>query len=184
MYIDDSIADILVNRTHIFANIHPNIITCISLVCNIALYILLARTFVSHRDLDVGVFTVVLALRCITDILDGAIARKYHKTSQLGGLLDTLGDVTLVLVFAYFACIWCNISSHVCWIVAALIAYVLYALDIYHDHSAAKSYDGHIGRQALAFAVNNTVVLYGTAYAWVLYATSHAAPQFEGIVLR
>jgi phosphatidylglycerophosphate synthase len=184
MYIDDSIADILVNRTHIFANIHPNIITCISLLCNIALYILLARVFVSHRDLDVGVFTVVLALRCITDILDGAVARKYHKASQLGGLLDTLGDVTLVLVFVYFACIWCNISSHICLLVAALIAYVVYALDIHHDHSAAKSYNGHIGRQLLAFSTNNTVVLYGAVYAWVLYATSHNVPRFEGIALR
>jgi phosphatidylglycerophosphate synthase len=183
MYADDAIADILVNRTHIFANIHPNIITLISLLCNIVLYILLARAFMSHCDLDVGVFTVILAVRCLTDILDGAVARKYHKTSQLGGLLDTLGDVTLMLLFAYFACVWCDVSPHICWIAGSLIAYVVYVLDIYHDHAAAKIYDGHIGRQALAFAVNNTVVLYGIAYAWVLYATSHAAPQFEGIVL-
>lgn len=184
MYLDDAIADILVNNTHIFANIHPNIITCISLLCNIALYILLARTFVSHRDLDVGVFTGVLLLRCLTDILDGAVARKYHKTSKLGGLLDTLGDVTLMLIFAYFACVWCNISSHICLLVAALIAYVVYELDIYHDHAAAKSYDGHIGHQALAFSTNNTVLLYGAVYAWVLYATSHTVPLFEGIALR
>ncbi len=184
MYLDDAIADILVHRTHIFANIHPNIITCISLLCNIALYILLADAFVSHHDLRVGPFTVVLTLRCLTDILDGAIARKYNKTSKLGGLLDTLGDVTLVLVFAYFACIWCNISSHICLPVAALIAYVVYALDIYHDHAAAKSYNGHIGRQVLAFSTNNTVVLYGAVYAWVLYATLHNVPRFEGIALR
>ncbi len=184
MYLDDAIADILVRRTHIFANIHPNIITCISLLCNIALYILLSHAFVLHRDLDVGAFTGVLVLRCLTDILDGAIARKYNKTSKLGGILDTLGDVTLVLVFAYFACIWCNISSHICWLSAALIGYVVYALDIYHDHAAAKLYDGHIGRQVLAFSTNNTVLLYGAVYGWVLYATSHTVPLFEGIALR
>lgn len=184
MYADDAIADILVNRTHIFANIHPNIITLISLLCNIVLYILLARAFVSHHDLDVGVFTVVLAVRCLTDILDGAVARKYDKISRLGGLLDTFGDVTLMLVFAYFACVWVGVSVHMCWIVGSLIAYVVYVLDICHDHAAAKIYDGHIGRQVLAFAINNTVVVFGVVYACVLYATSHIAPQFEGIALR
>ncbi len=120
----------------------------------------------------------------MTDILDGAVARKYNKTSQLGGLLDTFGDVTLMLLFAYFACVWCDVSPHICWIVGSLIAYVVYVLNIYHDHAAAKIYDGHIGRQVLAFAVNNTVVMYGIAYAWVLYATSHTLPRFEGIILR
>ncbi len=184
MYLDDSIADILVNCTHIFANIHPNILTSISLLCNVALYFILARAFIHHRNLDVGVFTGVLITRCLTDILDGAVARKYKKTSQFGGLLDTLGDVTFMLLVTYFVCIWFNVSCGLCWVFAAISAYVIYSLDIYHDHAAAKVYDGHIGRQVLAFVTNNTVVGFAAVYAFVMYAVTHTAPTFEGISLR
>jgi phosphatidylglycerophosphate synthase len=184
MYLDDSIADILVNRTHIFANIHPNIITSISLLCNVVLYFILARAFVHHRNLDVGIFTVVLLTRCLTDILDGAVARKYTKTSQIGGLLDTLGDVTFIVLMSYFMCVWFNLSSGLCWVLAAIIAYIVYAFDIYHDHAAVKEYEGHIGRQALAFVTNNTVIGFAAVYVFVMYAVSHTAPSFEGISLR
>jgi phosphatidylglycerophosphate synthase len=168
MYVDDKIADILVNRTHIFANIHPNLITIVSLICNVALYLILMPRLSGTGHFNVGAFTAVVILRCLTDILDGAVARKYNKTSQLGGLLDTLGDVMLIMLFAYYVCRRFNMTYALCWVLFITMAVGIYSLGIYHDHAAAKSYDGHIGRRILAFGTNNTVIVFLVVYLLVV----------------
>ncbi len=168
MYVDDKIADILVNRTHIFANIHPNLITLVSLVCNVALYFILMPRLSGIGHFNVGAFTGVVILRCLTDILDGAVARKYNKASKLGGLLDTLGDVMLIMLFAYYVCRRFNMTYALCWLLFGAMALGIYSLDIYHDHAAAKSYEGHIGRRILAFGTNNTAIIFLVVYILVL----------------
>lgn len=184
MYIDNKIANILVQRTDIFAHIHPTFLTVISLICNVLLYRLVAPSLDGHTQMNVGALAVVVLVRCLTDILDGAVARKYNKTSQIGGLLDTLGDVTLLLLVVAYICARFALPWSICWIVALAIGYVLYRLDMYHNHAPAKVYDGHVGQQLLAFCTNNTVILFIVGYFGVLSLSSSASPIFEGIKLR
>lgn len=40
---------------------------------------------------------LIYALACFTDVLDGYIARKYHLTTNLGKILDPLGDKMMTL---------------------------------------------------------------------------------------
>lgn len=167
MFVDNKLADILVNRTDIFANIHPNIISIISIVCNIALYFILAPSL-ENQQIHVGAFTIVLIMRCLTDILDGAVARKYNKTSRLGGLLDTLGDVMLLLLLGYYGCRRYDLHFGLCWVLLGVIIGSIYSLDLYHDHAAAKMYEGHVGRQMLAFLTNNTVIVFAVVYFVIL----------------
>ena len=40
-----------------------------------------------------GIIVLMIFLRYLADIIDGKVARKYKKTSKLGGYLDTISDV-------------------------------------------------------------------------------------------
>jgi phosphatidylglycerophosphate synthase len=41
---------------------------------------------------------IALFIRYSCDCLDGAVARKYKKVSDVGGLLDTIADNTLIFI--------------------------------------------------------------------------------------
>ena len=97
--IDDNISKFLVNNLNFFRFIHPNFISLISIILNYFIYIYLICT-VPH--LNIYLFSIILFIRWLSDCLDGAIARKYNKTSKLGHSLDTLGDILLFYIFMYF----------------------------------------------------------------------------------
>ena len=44
---------------------------------------------------------MVLALSCLTDLLDGAIARRFHMVTDLGKLLDPLADKATQLTLTF-----------------------------------------------------------------------------------
>ncbi|MBO5328511.1 MAG: CDP-diacylglycerol--glycerol-3-phosphate 3-phosphatidyltransferase, partial [Clostridia bacterium] len=70
----------------------PNKLT-ISRVLMIPLFVLFFYlNFAGHYFVAVGVF----ALACITDFLDGYIARKYKLVTNLGKFLDPIADKVLV----------------------------------------------------------------------------------------
>lgn len=50
---------------------------------------------------NMTIATVIFALACFTDWLDGYLARKWKQTSDFGALMDPLADK--ILVFSYFA---------------------------------------------------------------------------------
>ncbi|HCC34263.1 MAG TPA: CDP-alcohol phosphatidyltransferase [Ruminococcaceae bacterium] len=43
-------------------------------------------------------FYIVYALCCVSDVLDGYIARKTHTVTKLGAMLDSIADFTLITV--------------------------------------------------------------------------------------
>lgn len=77
----------------LFKNIHPNVVTIIGLLINM--------TFLYIRKDYKFIFYLFNILRIICDNLDGMIARTYKKTSYIGGLLDTLSDLTHIGVISY-----------------------------------------------------------------------------------
>ncbi len=164
MHLDDVVADAVVNRTEIFQNIHPNAITATSLVLNVLILMILLRW---RRGINFGLLGSLLILRCGTDIFDGAVARKYKKTSKLGGYLDTIGDFSLFIILFYFIFDRYNVRS-VYWI--PLIAFILYTIDhfdIAHDHSPLKVYNGNLYQRIAAFCANNTVVVFAVIFGLV-----------------
>jgi len=78
----------------LFRYIHPNIITIFGLVTNILIF------YFYYNNLLI--FIILNFLRIIFDNLDGMIAREFNKCSKIGGYLDTLCDVSHILIISYF----------------------------------------------------------------------------------
>ncbi|MBQ7688665.1 MAG: CDP-alcohol phosphatidyltransferase family protein [Clostridia bacterium] len=68
-----------------------NLITISRIVCAVILFF--------FQDVN-GAFLAIYAYCGISDLIDGPIARKTNKTSNLGALLDTVGDVATYVALA------------------------------------------------------------------------------------
>ena len=88
MNLDNDIGNLFI-KTGLFKNIHPNVISIIGIFLNFLILWSIIENKSNH------VITILALLRCLTDILDGMVARKYNKKSKLGGWLDTFQDVLL-----------------------------------------------------------------------------------------
>ena len=82
-------------------NIHPNFITIIGFIPIYYIYI----NIIARKKLIVYLFAFI---NYTLDCLDGELARKSGKTSKIGGILDSIHDVTsffslLYLIFNYLA---------------------------------------------------------------------------------
>ena len=67
----------------------PNLISMIRLVL-IPVYIYIYLNATQTRDYYIA--GGILVVSCLTDMIDGQIARKFHMTSTLGKLLDPIAD--------------------------------------------------------------------------------------------
>ena len=92
--LDDRYTKYVLDNLILFKFINPNVITLIGL---------LADFFILYFLINKLLFFLALSLfiRYSADCLDGAVARKYKKVSDLGGMLDTLADNTLIFVVIY-----------------------------------------------------------------------------------
>lgn len=72
----------------------PNILT----LSRIALLPGFIGGFYMHSNAGLVLSFVVFIVCCITDYLDGYLARTYKQTTEIGKLLDPLADKVLVLV--------------------------------------------------------------------------------------
>lgn len=91
----------------------PNLLSLFRLLL-IPVYtiIYLKATSPAHYYLAGG----ILALSCLTDLLDGKIARKFHMISTVGKILDPLADK--ITQFTLILCL--SIRFPLLWVVAAL----------------------------------------------------------------
>lgn len=80
----------------------PNLLSLFRLVL-IPVYVLIYQNARDWKDHILA--AVILAVSCLTDMIDGKIARKFHMTSTVGKVLDPLADkatqLTLILCLAY-----------------------------------------------------------------------------------
>jgi phosphatidylglycerophosphate synthase len=185
MYIDDTIANTLVANTPIFAHIHPNYFSCMSITLNVCLfYILYTCKGSSAHALALA---AILSARYLTDILDGAIARAYSKVTVFGGLLDTAGDAMLILILIWYVCVLLQLPRSCVWISAAAIGAYMYYEGTVHDHAAYKIYGRSSVRDIIAWGINNTIFLFAAAYLFIaitLPRCQSAITHFEGCSLR
>jgi phosphatidylglycerophosphate synthase len=141
--------------TDIFKNTNPNIITLVGIILNLAIYFLL-------KNGDILLANIICITRCLCDILDGNVARKYNKTSKLGGFLDTLCDFMLIQI--YFKLIVCKYTDNP--LIISLILIVSSLTNIYvmrdsiTDHSNLEKTDTIIDKLILIFFKNNTFIVY------------------------
>ncbi len=154
MKIDDKVASVIVDNVPFFKYIHPNVITIISLLLN---FVILSLLYNRRNNL---IFGSVLTLRWLTDLLDGAVARKYKKTSVIGGFLDTLGDLIYILIFAYYFVDVLKLPMAFFYVFLGTVICFIISQNCYHDHDGLKDYNGGIIQKITAFFVNNTYLMY------------------------
>ena len=95
--IDRNIADYVSENITLFKYIHPNIISFIGIICNILIYFLIFKNIKNKLLL-----LILFNIRALSDILDGAIARKYNKTSKLGHYMDTFSEFKFLCFIKLF----------------------------------------------------------------------------------
>lgn len=77
----------------------PNLLSVIRLIIIIPLVI----SFLNRRYIETGIYLLISGL---SDMFDGAIARKFNQVTQLGKILDPIADkLTLIAVVICFAII-------------------------------------------------------------------------------
>ena len=96
-------------------------------------------------------------LRCLTDILDGMIARKYDKKSKLGGWLDTIQDMLLAFFIVPFILLYKYTKNKSLSVIIPLIltttSLFLYYYNDISDHD-------NIDSEILQTFRNNSVLLF------------------------
>jgi phosphatidylglycerophosphate synthase len=160
--LDDEIAKKIVDNMPFFRHVHPNVISTVSIVFNIIILSILINNNLNPLYL-IGSF----AVRWLTDLLDGAVARKYKKASKLGGLLDTVGNVTIILIFMWYVLKATGVHMMVFYIfLIVVLLYVVHA-ETYHNHAALKHYKGNHVQKIIAFFVNNSYLIYIAMYFFI-----------------
>lgn len=154
--IDDFIANTIVDNIDIFKNIDPNWITMSGMMLNFGI---LYNLVYDDNKINLG---IILFLRWLADCLDGAVARKYKKTSKLGLKLDTLSDMMFYIIILYW--LWVKIDNKI----FCLIISVIWILLIYNTIFTEKLFDTHNNikqggtpyKSLIAFLVNNSYLVF------------------------
>jgi phosphatidylglycerophosphate synthase len=172
MKLDDDITNIIISNTNIFENIHPNIITLFGMLCNY--FIFKNINDVTSDQINLYIFGLLIFVRWLSDCLDGAVARKYGKTSSLGNLLDTISDMIYYsIVFYYFMITYkLPLWSIILFIIVVFVLFNKY--DIINGHEQIKEKtDNPIGK-VIRFFTNNSIIVFVAFYLIVIYNSNLA----------
>ncbi len=166
--IDDYIANIL-TQNEFFKDIHPNAITLVGIICNIIIFrIIFNNKFnLLNNKYDSIVFLIILLTRYLTDILDGQIARKYNKVSELGNYLDSLSDIMMLFImYSFIIKIYTNTSNKLIILSYIFIVFIFqYTFNIFYTHQLIKNnINNNIFTTIISVMTNNTIILFSVFY--------------------
>lgn len=161
--IDDLVAKKVVENCSLFEHIHPNIITLSGVFFTYLIYRELFK-----KSPSIALLWFLLAARWLTDVLDGAVARKYNKKSKIGGLLDTVSDFIFMSVIAHYFIRTFNLSCY--WYVVVLIIefIFIYGYGALYDHDIAKKYNSDV-KDIFPFFVRNTIISFIIIFFVIYY---------------
>ena len=124
-------------------NIHPNVVTLISLISNKVLFESLKK---SNKNLNI-IFLIMLS-HALLDCLDGEVARKCNKYSKLGSRLDYINDhIFMSILILYFINKNYKINynyKNIVLLVLLISVFNIYILDFNVDNHEMKSTIGNI----------------------------------------
>ena len=153
--IDDKYTKYVLDKIFLFKYVNPNIITLIGLITDF---------FVLYFLLNKLLFLLALSLfiRYSADCLDGAVARKYKKVSDIGGILDTLADNTLIFVVIYGVFFLLGSENLIIpvLVVSLNLLYLFKKKAIVHHANVKKKIKGDFLHNFYGYFVNNNIFLY------------------------
>jgi phosphatidylglycerophosphate synthase len=155
MNVDNYIAELLIKNNNIFKHVNPNIITLVGFILN----------YVIWKNINCSVFiAIVLLLRYLSDLLDGAVARKYNKTSKLGSGLDITSDFIFTFIFMNMVAVK-FLGIHTKYVIAVFMIYVMIMIHTYdllssHDEITQYHSNKNFIKNVVPFISNNTFIFY------------------------
>jgi len=165
--LDDNLAIKIVEYFDcVFKYIHPNIITIIGIILNYFIYNFLFNNLYNNK-----IFYILIFFRWLVDCLDGAIARKYNKTSKIGHYLDTYSDIIIQFIFFYyFINKIFNLPLKIILIIFLILLYIINKYTSFlttHELVKNKQKSKNILFKISGFLVNNSYIIY--LFAIILY---------------
>tara|TARA_B110001469_G_C9565347_1_gene280386 strand:- start:221 stop:736 length:516 start_codon:yes stop_codon:yes gene_type:complete len=138
-----------------FKNISPNIITLVGIVSNLIIYYLIKNQYIFLGN-------ILLIFRCLCDIMDGIVARRYKKTSALGGYLDTLNDFIITIIYSYIIGNYFINDRRIFYSFVTLVGsiYMYIMRNSLSDHSNIKQPSNNITDKIITFFANNSIITY------------------------
>lgn len=161
--LDDYLTNLVTDNTDIFKNVHPNTITIIGMIINYLIYI----EIIVNKTINWDKLAVMFIFRWFADCLDGNIARKYNKQSDLGNKLDTLSDISLQAVFVLYLYNHVYSDNIKKLLIISFIIYVYILITKYgilDQHDTMKT-----GNNCVTFIVKNTILVFIAIY----YSINH-----------
>lgn len=152
---DDIILNYFKFLMPLFKYIHPNYITIFGIYLNFLIFKKIQNNQINQAN-------ILLVIRFFCDVFDGAVARKFNKTSKFGGLLDSLSDNILTFIYLYI--ILFHFTKNKSLSIKISFLYILFnfiyiiKVDGLFDHTNLTNSDNNI--KILKFFVKNTWVLF------------------------
>jgi len=136
----------------------PNIITLSRLLLSIPIAVI----FAIHGFNTVGMILFLIA--CFTDMIDGTIARAVNngQGTELGKTLDTIADMSLVVVAAIFIVPAMELSATLFWLCMAGFAYKL-----------VSSLAGFIKHKSVSMLLVHTYLMRALGYILFIWVVLH-----------
>ena len=153
---DDILAIYLLDTFKIFKFIHPNCITILGIVFNLLIHMCL-----SMKQINYFVLYLFINIRVLTDILDGAIARRYNKKSVLGHILDTFTDQLYIFITGRFIFNQLNILYFNLIFILYLL-FVIIKYNILYTHTKLKK-----SNNLISFITNNSLLINNIFYIFI-----------------
>jgi phosphatidylglycerophosphate synthase len=136
----------------VFKHVHPTLLTFLGLFTD---FIIL---YFAKQD-NLFLLPIFLFARYSFDCLDGAVARKYGKVSNFGGLMDTIADSTLIYILSFLITDNLYISTT---ITLLNLFYLFHTKSLIHHYNIKK--EGNFFHNIYRFGVNNNILLYIISY--------------------
>ena len=155
---DEFIRGFLKHILFLFKNIHPNVITIFGIIMNILIFFLFKNKYIT-------LLNIALLIRYLCDTLDGFVARTFNKSSEIGGYLDTLNDLMLVLIYSYL--ILNNYTNNnklifsILFIIFSLFLYIMISRGTLSNHQSLKYGEKiNLTDKFIKFFINNVILFY------------------------
>lgn len=158
MNLDRIYTEFVLGKVPGFRFVHPTALTLIGLGMD---FVVLYAVWTTA----VWLLAVSLFVRYSCDCLDGAVARRYGKVSDLGGVLDTVADNTLIFIISLClarlaGCPWYGLVAAV--VTGANLLYLWREEALVHHANIKRG--GTPVKDIYKFGVNNNILVYLGAF--------------------
>ena len=140
--------------------LEPNYVT----IFNICLTIFIVYLY--YKNVNVIILLLLIIFRTYLDLLDGGLARKCNKYSNLGKQLDLFGDLILYLLFIYIG--YFKLSKKSIILKYSLIIVSLMLLIVYFN-CVITDYDAFFNLKLLSIIHDNTMIFVPLAFLIFYY---------------